>query len=119
MAVLPNNVLITGSKDKFIKFWNLDSYECTKRILARLKISNHFSFISEDYPTCSMAVLPNNVLVSGLRDKSLKFWNLDSYQCMKHIEMAHDFWITCLAVLPNNVLVSGSGDKLLEFWHYN
>ena len=82
MAVLPNNILVTGSIDNSLKFWNLDSNECIKYIQKA-----HINGIN------SLAVLPNNVLITGSKDKFIKFWNLDSYECTKRILTRHKFRI--------------------------
>jgi WD40 repeat protein len=150
LQLLPNDVLVSGSDDKSLKFWNINSFNCIKTI----------DNAHQNYIWC-LQLLPNDVLVSGSEckslkfwisillivskllimhikipfgvfnyyqmmflfldpyDKSLKFWNINSFNCIKTIDNAHQDSIWCLQLLPNDVLVSGSDDKSLKFWNIN
>lgn len=63
MAVLSNERIISGSDDKTIKLWNVNSGECIQTL------TGHSSCVS------SVAVLSNDKIVSASDDKTIKIWN--------------------------------------------
>ena len=68
---LANNKLASGSGDKSIKIWNIDSGKCIRTL------NGH------DSPIFSLQLLLNNKLASGSADHSIKIWNLDSGECIR------------------------------------
>jgi WD40 repeat protein/tetrahydromethanopterin S-methyltransferase subunit G len=67
--------------------------------------------------TC-LAVLPNDQVVSGSSDKTLKVWDPVTGRCLATLT-GHTRWVKCLAVLPNGQVVSGSSDNTLKVWDPN
>ena len=63
LAVLPDNMLASGSADQTIKIWDtVNGKELTT-------LNGHTSYVA------SLAVLPGNKLASGSYDKTIKIWD--------------------------------------------
>ncbi|RNA07461.1 WD40 repeat-containing, partial [Brachionus plicatilis] len=86
------------SKDKTIKIWDKDTFECLKTI------NGHNS---EVY---CLAIMQNGNIVSGSEDNSIKIWDKDTFECLTIIN-GHNSYVNCLAILQNGNIVSGSCDK--------
>lgn len=56
-------------------------------------------------------------IVSGSYDKSLIWWNKESHEQVRRIEMAHDRWIRNLTITPDKKYVlSVADDMLCKIW---
>ena len=66
---LESNKLISCSKDKTIKIWNLETGQCLKTLT------------EHSLPVNTIFLLANHKLASGSSDKTVKIWNLDTYLC--------------------------------------
>ena len=64
----------------------------------------------------SLCFLPNNKLVSGSGDKTIKIWALINYNKIKTFK-GHKGCVSCLCVLPNNKLASCNSDKTIKIWN--
>ncbi|ALF53910.1 serine/threonine protein kinase [Nostoc piscinale CENA21] len=101
-----NKTLISASRDKTIKVWNL----ATGQLIRTLK--GHTEGVS------SVAISPNGqILVSGSRDKTIKVWNLATGQLIRTLE-GHTEGVSSVAISPDGqILVSGSRDKTIKLWN--
>ena len=61
--IVHNNILYSGSGDKTIRAWNLDTNECITALQGHT-----------DYVNC--LVVHNNILYSGSLDKTIRAWQL-------------------------------------------
>ena len=92
--------LISGSKDRTIKFWDLN----TKRIRQTLdgQFDAHLSEI------VALAVSPDNrTLLSCDLDNALKIWDINYGRVIKNISFSAD--LTCLAINSNGQLFCSGG----------
>ncbi|CAO3674370.1 unnamed protein product [Rhizopus microsporus] len=55
-----------------------------------------------------------NKLITGSRDRSIKLWDLNTYQCL-HTLYGHDASVLCLKY-DNRIMVSGSSDTTIIVW---
>jgi WD40 repeat protein len=60
----------------------------------------------------------NKMLVSVSRDRSIKLWDGETYQCVSTLKDAHEDGITCCTIFDKNRrLLTGSRDKSLRMWN--
>jgi len=57
-----------------------------------------------------------NIIVSGSRDKSIKFWNIKTLECIKELRH-HQGSVLCLQY-DDKIVVSGSSDSTLIIWDF-
>jgi WD40 repeat protein len=103
IATLLDGRIVSGSRDKTLKIWNLQTGECD----AIFKDHN-------DEVLC-VAVLPDGRIVSGSKDKTLKIWNPLTKKCNVTLT-GHTDRVKCVGVLPDGRIVSGSEDKTIRIW---
>ena len=103
-AGLSNRQLASGSYDKSIKIWNIDTGECI------LTLTGHSQEIH------SLQLLANNQLASGSSDMTIKIWDMNLGECIRTL-IGHSGWIVSLELLPNNKIASGSGDSFIKIWN--
>ena len=95
--------LATGSSDKSIKIWDLNTSACL------LTLMGHADIIM------ALTVLENSNLVSGSYDHTIKVWDVEKVG-VKLRGLGHLYSVNALVVLPKNILVSGSEDeKILSY----
>ncbi len=85
--------MISGSHDKTIKIWNIDTGECLKTLKGH-----------KDDVRCLMS-LDSDTFVSGSWDKTIKIWKNDA--CLKTLK-GHSSWVTALLYLDSYII---SGDE--------
>ena len=64
-----NNILYSGSEDRTIRAWNLDTNECVEHCKPIVNCMN-------------CLVVHNNILYSGSNDRTIRAWNLDTNECI-------------------------------------
>lgn len=96
--------LVSGSEDKTIKIWNLDTGQL-------LRTLNGYSDSVR-----SVAVSSNGeIIASGSADKTVKLWNLET-GVRTFSEHSGPVW--SIALSPDGqTLVSGSQDNTIKIWH--
>jgi WD40 repeat protein len=104
---LKEKEVISGSKDKLIKIWNLETGVC------RQNLHGHSSWI-----WCLKVLVNEERLASGSTDACVKIWNLENGSCMFTLEL-HTAAILCLEQLGNGFLLSGSSDTSIRMWSLN
>jgi WD40 repeat protein len=99
-------VLASGSGDKSIKLWNLE----TGSEIGTLQ--------GHDDLVYSVSFSPDGkVLASGSGDKSIKLWNLETGEEIRTLQ-GHDDLVYSVSFSPDGkVLASGSGDKSIKLWN--
>jgi WD40 repeat protein len=96
-----NNILYSGSDDRTIRAWNLDTNECITALQGHTR--GVYRLIAH-----------NNILYSGSGDKTIRAWSLDTNECITALQ-EHTGVVRCL-IVHNNMLYSGSVDKTIRAW---
>ena len=103
LALVTGNILASGSLDKTIKLWSLNSYECIQTIDVG------------DY-VFSLLCLADNLMACGSYGNKVQIWDLSSYKCIQTLT-GHNSSINCLALVPSlNRIASASVDKTIRIW---
>jgi WD40 repeat protein len=97
--------LISGSQDKTIKLWNLETSQEIKTL------SGHSDHI------CSVAYSPNGqILASASKDKTVKLWSVASGKEISSVKCT-DSVIYSIAFSPDGkILAAGSGDTTITLF---
>ncbi|XP_054717642.1 kinesin-like protein KIF21A, partial [Uloborus diversus] len=104
-----NNVVVTGSKDHYIKVFEVK--EGTGELI------NNKSLKPPHYDGIQSLAINGNFLFSGSRDMCIKKWNLKSGKHIQSLNQAHKDWVLSLSFLPNkDVLMSGCRGGFLKLW---
>ena len=103
---MSNGNLVSGSWDRTIKVWDVNSGVCLKTLTGHSR------------EVCCLVLLNNGHVASGSGDTTIKIWNMESEQCIKtlngHLE------IFCrLEALESGELISYSDDKTVKVWDLN
>jgi WD40 repeat protein len=81
-----------------------------KLLISKRVLQGHSHYIA------CVAVLPDDRIVSGSYDNTIKVWNSTTGACELTL-FGHSSYVYCLAVLPDGRLVSGSWDTTLKIWN--
>ncbi|NMF58213.1 hypothetical protein HC246_09310 [Pseudanabaena yagii GIHE-NHR1] len=103
----PNGkTLVSGSGDKTIKLWNLE----TGTEILTLK--------GHDNPIVSVSFSPDGkTLASGSTDKTIKLWNLETGREIRTLK-GHESFVYSVSFSPDGkTLASGSDDKTIKLWN--
>lgn len=87
----------------FLEIWDIQTGKCVKSIKAHNKAIK------------ALAVLPDNRVISGSSDGTIKIWDMPTAQCVQMLE-GHTSGVSALLLLPNGQLVSGGLDGKLKVW---
>ncbi len=107
LIMLSNNVLASGSQDKTIRIWDLNTFKLVKTL------NGHVDTVS------CLARLSHDELVSGSFDKTIRIWNWSYGEFIElkgKAEQNHKDYVSSLITLPNDMIVSGSWDKTIKRW---
>lgn len=107
-------LLLSGSRDARIKFWDLDNdFSMLEEIVGHMYAINHIDFSpdGQHFVTCSM-------------DKSIKVWDANAFKLLKVIDKSrhagHGTSVNKLLWMDyQNWLVSCSDDRTLSIWDIN
>ncbi|CEG67325.1 hypothetical protein RMATCC62417_03771 [Rhizopus microsporus] len=98
-----NNTLITGSQDKTVTVWNLE----TGQVLRQLK--------GHSRPIRTLQ-FDDTKLVTGSSDHTLRIWNYNTGQCIRtlegHTDGVNHLHFNC------RLLASGSADATIKVWNF-
>ncbi|MCA2700410.1 MAG: hypothetical protein IM500_08185 [Microcystis sp. M179S2] len=98
--------LVSGSWDKTIKLWNVETGQEIRTLKGHDNWVNSVNF-SPDGKT----------LVSGSADKTIKLWNVETGQEIRTLK-GHDSYVLSVNFSPDGkTLVSGSWDKTIKLWN--
>jgi WD40 repeat protein len=97
--------VVSGSSDKTLKLWELESGQCLR------------TFVGHDADVNAVAVVPHSpFVVSASRDETVRLWNTDSGKCVRALE-GHVGEVGCLTVARNGqTAISGGEDCTLRLW---
>jgi WD40 repeat protein len=97
--------LVSGSFDKTIKLWQLDTGKALYTLGDRLK------------GVFALAVSPDGkLLASGSRDETVELWDLEAGTLLRNL-IQHQASVRSLAIAPDSkTLISGSFDQTIILW---
>ncbi|WP_442940762.1 protein kinase domain-containing protein [Nostoc sp.] len=101
-----SNNLASGSDDKTVKIWNIQSRKEIRTL------SGHSDWVY------AVAISPDGkTIVSGSKDKTIKVWNLNTGKEIYTLT-GHTDYVNSVAISPDGqTLVSGSYDKTIKVWN--
>jgi WD40 repeat protein len=106
LLVIPNkDILLSGSKDKTIRVWNIINYDCIE------EIKSHINSVR------SLLLLPNGYIAAGYWYGCIKIWNLNDFEWVNTLE-EHQNDITSLLLIKDGRIISASADKRIIIWKY-
>jgi WD40 repeat protein len=109
---IDNNI----NEEKIVHTNNVDSKEETKVLETDNKVSNFINYekilIGHTNFVCALMELPNNLLISGGHDKTLRVWDLNSYECIQTIKPAGLGRIMIIIMFNEDELIVGSENNI-------
>uniref|UniRef100_A0A8C7YLB6 Kinesin family member 21A n=1 Tax=Oryzias sinensis TaxID=183150 RepID=A0A8C7YLB6_9TELE len=110
------DLVITGSKDHYIKVYHLITWITTKCSLGSISPTHNFE--PPHYDGIESLVVQSDMLFSGSRDNGIKKWDLDRRDLLQQVPNAHRDWVCALGVVPGSpALLSGCRGGVLRLWH--
>ena len=107
---LDNNYVITGSKDHYIKVFEVPENKGGV-------IAPKMNLDPPHYDGIQCLAVSGDTLFSASRDTCIKKWNLKSQELVKSLNNAHKDWICGLTFLPNSsIVVSGCRAGIIKLW---
>jgi len=103
VAVTATGQVVSGSRDRSIKIWDLASGRLVRSLEGHTKSVN------------SVAVTAAGQVVSGSDDNTIKIWDLASGRLVRSLEW-HTASVRSVAVTATVQVVSGSYDKTIKLW---
>lgn len=104
IVALPDGRCITGSEDKTLRIWDINTG--STRVIGK-----HNTRIN------CVATPSKRVCVCGLDNGVLCVWNIYSHEC--HVLGTHSCCITTLVALSDGTCISGASDGSLRIWDIN
>ncbi|KAL4428166.1 hypothetical protein ABPG75_002255 [Micractinium tetrahymenae] len=114
LAVTPEGVVVTGSRDKTIKLWAQGedgSYSETTTLVGHTDFVSALTYA----PPGVLEGCPAGAVVSGSRDNSVMVWDLASAAPVQKLE-GHEYQVTSVLVTPEGDIMSASLDKTIRVW---
>lgn len=99
------SLLASGSKDRSIMIWEVDTQE-------------YYCDISDlEAPINAVVFSGNNLLIAGDEEGDVKIWKLSNNEArlIRKVQ-AHSRAITCMHLTTDDRLITGSADNLLSIW---
>ncbi|KAI8340413.1 WD40-repeat-containing domain protein [Blakeslea trispora] len=99
-----SNVLMTGSYDKSVRIWNLETGELIRTLNGHTRCVRALQFDEAK-------------LVTGSMDHTLKIWNWQTGQCIRTLE-GHTGGVLSLH-FNSRLMASGSTDHTIRVWNFS
>ncbi|KAL4433027.1 hypothetical protein ABPG77_006454 [Micractinium sp. CCAP 211/92] len=114
LAISPEGVVVTGSRDKTIKLWRQGE---DGTYIETSTLVGHSDFVSAlaYAPPGTLDDCPAGAVVSGSRDKSVMVWDVATSAPVQKLE-GHEYQVTAVLVTPEGDIVSASLDKTIRIW---
>lgn len=98
-----NNIVMTGSYDKTVRIWSLDTGEEIRQLTGHTRCVRALQF-------------DNAKLVTGAMDHTLKIWDWHNGRCIRTLE-GHTGGVLSLH-FDSRLLASGSTDCTIRIWNF-
>eukprot|EP01091_Cochliopodium_minus_P014328 TRINITY_DN4846_c0_g1_i2.p1 TRINITY_DN4846_c0_g1~~TRINITY_DN4846_c0_g1_i2.p1 ORF type:complete len:337 (+),score=64.76 TRINITY_DN4846_c0_g1_i2:257-1267(+) len=96
----------TGSRDKTIKIWDINTGSCVKELKGHDNWVRSVQFHPE-----------GKYLLSCSDDKTIKIWDIEQQRCIKTIMEAHSHFISCLSFNNNfPYMATGDVENMIKIW---
>ncbi|XP_077460180.1 kinesin-like protein KIF21B isoform X3 [Stigmatopora argus] len=110
-SVLGKDQVITGSKDHYVKV-----FDVAEGTLGNIGPAHNFE--PPHYDGIECLAVQGDVLFSGSRDNGIKKWDLEQQELTQQIPIAHKDWVCALAYVPGRpLLLSGCRGGMLKVWN--
>ncbi|XP_053723895.1 kinesin-like protein KIF21B isoform X2 [Synchiropus splendidus] len=110
-SVLGKDQVITGSKDHYVKV-----FDVTEGTLGNIGPAHNFE--PPHYDGIECLAVHRDVLFSGSRDNGIKKWDLEQQELTQQIPNAHKDWVCALAYVPGRpMLLSACRGGMLKVWN--
>ena len=104
VIILPNNRIASCSLDRIIKIWNsVPPYSDTP-----LKVLKGH----RGYVISLIYIKERDILISGSDDKSLRFWNMTTYQCVSIIKEVSCCDVNVFFQMDSNRIIIGERNQI-------
>ena len=114
LSLSPNGrILASGSSDRTLKLWRLETGELLHTFAGRSLWSNAGH---QDRISALTFGFNGRVLISASQDGEIKLWDLSARQLISTLP-SHGWGVLAIALMPDSDrLVSGSGDGVIQLW---
>lgn len=112
---LPGGLLLSGSKDKTIKVWDVSN---AHRNMPIKTLTGHAGSVVclQHMPRMENSNTNGNIVVSSSGDSTIKLWNVATGACITTLR-GHGGTVFCVQPLHNGNLASCSGDNTIRIWN--
>ncbi|KAM9321575.1 kinesin-like protein KIF21B [Gastrophryne carolinensis] len=105
------DLVITGSKDHYVKMFELHSGWGGS-------IPPTYNLEPPHYDGIECLAIQDNILCSGSRDNGIKKWDLQRHELIQQVPNAHRDWVCALGFAPGRpMMLSGCRSGTLKVWN--
>ncbi|KAG2207386.1 hypothetical protein INT47_006861, partial [Mucor saturninus] len=101
LKLVGNDRVISCSKDRSLKLWNMDTGECIRTYQGHEAAVNAVQWM-------------DNHIVSASGDRTIRIWNLETGECIKTL-VGHSRGVACVDY-DGSKIYSGSSDNTIKIW---
>lgn len=103
---IDKDFLLSCSRDKTIKLWDISNNSCM------------YTFTGHDNWVRNIGIHPTGkYIISTGDDRNLRVWDIKSGRCVKKLEKVHDKFVVALTSCSKlNYIITGSNDLKIKFW---
>jgi WD40 repeat protein len=119
VAILPDGRIVSGSNDRTLKIWNLQTGKCDMIFTGHTDWVNCVAvYVSQKQLADSLIdrVHLDGCIISGSDDATVKIFNIQTGKCDITFT-GHTNTVNCVAVLSDGRIVSGSDDRTIKIWN--